>query len=66
MFLEANDIEVLNSPAKSPNLNIIENVWDVMALRVFAGDRQFGCVTDLRNAITDAWQLTDFRFLQTL
>ncbi len=43
-------------PPKSPDLNIIENVWGMLAREVYYGYRQFECVEDLKEAITYAWE----------
>ena len=42
-FIE-NNVEVLEWPARSPNLNIIENVWGLLARDVYANARQFDSV----------------------
>lgn len=40
-FFEAYDINVLDCPAKSPNLNIIKNVCGLLAGKIFKVGRQF-------------------------
>ena len=40
-------------PAKSPDLNIIENAWTWLVREVYQGHRQFDYVDDLREAIVD-------------
>lgn len=52
-FLEANNIELMDWPTKSPDSKILKNVWGVLAHRVYAGGRQLCCVTYLQNAIMD-------------
>ena len=42
-------------PARSPDLNPIENIWGVMARYVYSGGRQFMSVDDLEDAIYEAW-----------
>ena len=42
-------------PARSPDLNIIENVWGLLAGDVYANAKQFDSVNQLREAIEAAW-----------
>lgn len=43
-------------PAKSPDMNIIENVWSILAREVYKEGRQFNNKDELKKAITAAWQ----------
>lgn len=43
-------------PAKSPDINIIENVWSILAREVYKNSRQFNNKTELKEAIETAWQ----------
>ncbi len=63
-WLDAKGIDVLNWPAKSPDLNPMENLWGALARRVYAENRQFGSVADLQEAINDAWADIDFDELE--
>ena len=47
---------MLGWPAKSPDLNIIENVWSILARDVYENSRQFDTVTQLKIAIEQAWE----------
>ena len=42
-------------PARSPDLNPIENVWAVMVREVYSGAHQFENVQELENAVFNAW-----------
>lgn len=42
-------------PARSPDLNIIENCWGDLARTVYANGRQFTSVAELQAALTRAW-----------
>jgi transposase len=65
-FLDDNGIEVLPWPAKSPDLNIIENVWGLLARRVYANGRQFDKPADLIKQIEKEWEQIDLLYLQKL
>lgn len=47
-FLEAQNVNVLEWPACSPDLNPIENVWGMMTQRVYKNGRQFETVGELK------------------
>lgn len=54
-FFEAKNVRILQWPSKSPDLNIIENLWGDLARAVYASGRQFNNVSELKLAITSAW-----------
>jgi len=54
-WLAANEIDVLEWPAKSPDLNPIENLWGIMARRVYKGCRQFQSVEELEECVMETW-----------
>ena len=54
-WFTSNKIDLLDWPAKSPDLNIIENVWSLLARDVYDNSRQFDNVSQLRKAIEEAW-----------
>lgn len=54
-FFEEKGIDLLVAPANSPDLNPIENVWGLLARRVYANGRQFSNVRSLKMAIEDCW-----------
>lgn len=43
-------------PAKSPDMNIIENVWSMLAREVYKNGRQFNNKAEVKEAIELAWQ----------
>lgn len=60
------DIDLLPWPAKSPDLNVIENVWGWLVLEVYENNRQFETVSDLKEAIAHAWEKITPRRLKNL
>ena len=42
-------------PAKSPDLNPIENLWGILARRVYAHQRQFQNLIELHEFVLTAW-----------
>lgn len=55
-WLDKHGITVLDWPAISPDLNPVENVFGILARRLYAGNRQFATATELRAAILEAWE----------
>lgn len=64
-FLER-DIPVMDWPARSPDLNPIENLWGILARRVYSGGRQFGSVRELEAAVREEWRKIPLTMLQNL
>lgn len=55
LWFQQKNIKLLEWPARSPDLNPIENMWGNLCRRVYSGGRQFQTVPDLRKAIIDEW-----------
>lgn len=49
-------LEVMDWPSKSPYMNPIENIWALMAKRVYKNGRQFDKLSDLRDALRMEWE----------
>lgn len=59
-------IEKLNFPARSPDLNIIENVWGVLSREVYKGGKQYTDVNQLKVAIRTAWKKMSQKYIKNL
>ena len=46
---------LLDYPACSLDLNPIENLWGLIIAKVYEGGRQYSAISELKNAILDAW-----------
>ena len=60
------DVTVMNWPALSPDLNPIENVWGMLARRVYQGGRQFANKQELQSAILQAWDEIESGYTERL
>ncbi|KAG6948420.1 hypothetical protein JG687_00015486 [Phytophthora cactorum] len=65
-FFEEEGITMLNWPARSPDLNSIENVWTMMARYVYANGRQYDNVASLTAAILESWEAVEQSYLNKL
>lgn len=65
-WFQVNNVETLKWPAKSPDLNPIENLWGDLARRVYANGRHFTSSIELKSTIEDEWYKTDPELCQKL
>ncbi|GBL84231.1 Transposable element Tc3 transposase [Araneus ventricosus] len=56
VWFNSQNIKVLDWPACSPDLNPIENLWDIMCRKVYSNGRQYSSVNELKRSIEDVWQ----------
>jgi transposase len=58
-WMQEHHINVLPFPARSPDLNPMENLWGIIVRDIYANNRQYQCIQDLRIAILQAWNRID-------
>jgi len=54
-WLDEHGIDYLEWPSKSPDLNPVENIFGMLARRVYLENRQFATLDELRDAIHQSW-----------
>lgn len=55
-WFKDNNINVLDWPSKSPDMNIVENVWASLTKKVYEGGRQFETVHELQETLELEWE----------
>ncbi|GFT74713.1 transposable element Tcb2 transposase [Trichonephila clavipes] len=65
-ILESEDIERMDWPARSPDLNLIEHVWDFLGKRLAARTLPPVTFRDLRLALQDEWAAIPQQLIDTL
>lgn len=65
-FLRKKKIKTSTNPAKSPDLNPIENAWGWMSRRVYADKPAYKNVDDLKAAIYEAWEAMPQEYIDAL
>lgn len=58
----ANHIKFFDWPAKSPDLNLFENLCDQRVRRVYANGRQHNSTVDLQDAVMGDWNSIDSQY----
>lgn len=53
-------------PARSPDLNPIENCWGYLTRIIYADGRQYSTVEELKTAIASAWANMPQEYIRTL
>ncbi|OXA36697.1 Transposable element Tc3 transposase [Folsomia candida] len=65
-FLAAKNIRTLDWPARSPDLNPMENLWAELARRGYGHGRQYGIKRELEQAIHQEWANIPIETLRNL
>ncbi|GFY35134.1 transposable element Tcb1 transposase [Trichonephila clavipes] len=65
-LLESEDIERMDWPARSPDLNPIEHVWDFLGRRLAARTLPPVTILELRLALQDEWAAMPQQLIDTL
>ncbi|CAH2088125.1 unnamed protein product [Euphydryas editha] len=65
-YFSERNIQILTWPARSPDLNIIENCWGKLARAVYLNGKQYNNVEQLKNAIQDKWNKLDQNYIKNL
>lgn len=66
MMLEDENVDVLPWVARSPDLNPMENLWRIIARRVYYGDRQFETIVVSKDCIQEVWDSISVDMLKNL
>lgn len=61
-----NEVELLNHPPLSPDLNPIENLWGQLAQEVYGNGRQYNSIDSLKRSILTSWNAITETTLQNL
>lgn len=59
------NVQFLDWPARSPDLNPMENIWGVLARRVYIGGKQYSSIDELEVAVYQAWDSIDDEILKS-
>lgn len=65
-WLTERNITVMPWPPYSPDLNPIENMWGILARRVYAGAKQFDTIEELKSTVIHCWQGIEKSILESL
>lgn len=65
-FLNRRNVPLLDWPSCSPDINPIENVWAFIVKKMYAGDKTYQNVAQLKRAIISAWHQVDQQLLDNL
>lgn len=65
-WINSQNVQLIEWPPYSPDLNIIENVWGWLARKVYENGRQFESKEDLTTAIKGAWRQISLNYLKEL
>jgi transposase len=65
-WFQRNNILLLEWPACSPDINPIENLWGIIVRTIYADNRQYDTVQELRAAIVHTWNQIEPNTIRSL
>jgi len=65
-YFSKENIRLLPWPARSPDLNPIENLWGYIVHNVYVNGRQFSNVEELKSEILHVWNKIEISYLKKL
>lgn len=65
-WIQTQNVNVLEWPPYSPDLNIIENVWGWLVRKVYASGRQYTTKNELIDGIKTAWSSISLNYIESL
>ena len=65
-WFTSKNISQLDWPSLSPDLNPMENLWGILARKVYNNNRQFQNLNDLKECILHSWSEIDETILKSL
>ena len=65
-WLNRNNVHTIAWPSRSPDLNLIENVWSILARNVYKNNKHYHCLQDLKQAILYEWEHLDSNVITKL
>ena len=65
-FFQEQGVPLFDWPALSPDLNPIENLWGHLVKQIYANGRQYDHLSDLKEAVQQAWTNIPLSYLQQL
>ena len=65
-WMQQRNITTMEWPARSPDLNCIENLWEILARKVYTNNRHFNSKGELEIAIGTAWDELPQEIFQNL
>ena len=66
MYLESHKINTISWQEISPDLSHIENLWGILANRIYANNKRFSFLSELKKEIVYCWNLISNEVIQNL
>lgn len=65
-WLKEKKIKKCSWPSKSPDLNIMENVWGYMVRNIYQENKHYNSVKELKEAVEKEWEALPMELIQNL
>lgn len=65
-WMMSKNVRTFAWPARSPDINIIENVWAHMSKEVYANCKQYNTVEEFKKAVLTSWAKLNDNFIENL